>query len=71
MTERRTCPQQYPGCKDCPYIRKHWDRNLGQCPYYLGIEDFTLEQHHRHETISQMFQQLKVKEDRIIAARSM
>ena len=49
------CPQLYPGCADCPYIRKHWDRNLAQCPYYLGIDTYTLEQHHDHETIGQMF----------------
>ena len=53
--EKPNCPQLYPGCEDCPYIRKHWDRNLAQCPYYLGIDTYTLEQHHDHETMGQMF----------------
>ena len=55
--KKPNCPQLYPGCDGCPYLRKGVDRHLANCPYYLGIDNYTLEQHHNHETIGQMFQE--------------
>lgn len=62
MIKKRKCLKLYPGCSDCPYLGKN--KNKTRCPYYLGIDNFTAEQHHEHETIGQRFQQLKKKEDR-------
>ena len=53
--EKRTCLKLYPGCDDCPYIGKGWDRTPTTCPYYLGLDGLTPEQSREYEKIRKLF----------------
>ena len=51
----RHCLKLFPGCDDCPYIGKGWDRTPTTCPYYLGLDELTPEQRREYEKVSKLF----------------
>lgn len=54
------CKKLYPGCEGCPFLSP--GKSLARCPFYLGIDSYSLEEHDAHEKTAQMFEELREKE---------